>query len=336
MTALTASASVRRNLRMTPSVVSRLAWSMGRLRAQCSRACFAAQPGALTLGAAANHSVADGWPRSRRARCGHGGNLRRPRPLVLHDRRARASSGSHHRHELEHRRRRGDRAPARRRGRGPRGRGWKDVYLLQEVLTEDRAAALVAGIASAGGGPYHLAYDAGQRVAVLSRAPLGRLQTFVAPSSRAAPRSVPRADGRGRPGRHSRRHPPRSDRQAAGRSRPGEPRTLARDRRRAPRDVPQVAAERVGRGDPAVARRPGRRDRDPGRRLQHRPVFRGHPPDERALRRHRGGFRPPAFGNLLARAAAVCGRAWISSSSRRESPSSTRARSSARPATITP
>jgi endonuclease/exonuclease/phosphatase family metal-dependent hydrolase len=61
--------------------------------------------------------------------------------------------------------------------------GWKDVYLLQEVLTGDRASRLVAAIAAAGGGAYHLAYDRGQRVAMLSREPLGPPEAFVAPSS---------------------------------------------------------------------------------------------------------------------------------------------------------
>lgn len=61
--------------------------------------------------------------------------------------------------------------------------GWQDVYLLQEVLTAQRAEALRDGIASSGGGTYHLAYSERLAAAVLSRAPLAAPLTFVAPSS---------------------------------------------------------------------------------------------------------------------------------------------------------
>jgi len=61
--------------------------------------------------------------------------------------------------------------------------GWKDVYLLQEVLSSTRATELVDGIARAGGGPYHLAHSPVLGLAVLSREPLEPAETFVASAS---------------------------------------------------------------------------------------------------------------------------------------------------------
>jgi endonuclease/exonuclease/phosphatase family metal-dependent hydrolase len=60
---------------------------------------------------------------------------------------------------------------------------WQDAYLLQEVLTSQRCALIVDGIAAAGGGAYNVAWDEGLRVAVLCRGAIESRAPFVARSS---------------------------------------------------------------------------------------------------------------------------------------------------------